>query len=271
MNDWSNIEISPRDREIIAINQLQESIGQLPENMKRIRELITRFEMCHFKYERHLGRIMDSINDLSPNVDSERIGTSHIQHGEKALQTDTTGRSIRGQQYVWALREWLNDISRNEVSVRYDRKLGQRIHAWLGDKDPDKIQLVRFLLARLVWDWKSYESLQRGGDLADLEFQASRMDICHYAFPQNLELLLQGIGQMKAVEEKRFEGCGSCNARIKAALENEFITLNKSLISFNSNNLLSRKEIVRKWLVACLAKTIKEQIKSSIPMADLKT
>jgi hypothetical protein len=35
------------------------------------------------------------------------------------------------------------------------------------------------LLARLTWDWESYEKLQHGGRFKDIEFQACRMDICH--------------------------------------------------------------------------------------------
>lgn len=271
MNAWSNIELSPQDSEIIEINELEERIGELPANVKRIRELITRFEVCHFKYQRHIKKIKDSIDCLNADLDTSRIGANHLQHGEEALNRDITGKSLLGQQYVWAIREWLNDHSENEFSGRYDRKLGQRIHKWLGDREPDKIRLARLLLARLLWDWKSYETLQQGAKMKDIEFQASRMDICHYAFPENLDLLLQAIGRMEAVEEEKFEGCGSYNATMKTALINEFIDLNNILKSFQVNYLSSIDDVMKKWLVACLAKTIKEQIKIPTPMIDMRT
>ena len=209
MKAWSNIQISPQDPEIVKINNLEKKLGELPEKVKKIRELITRFEVCHFKYQRHLRRIKDSIINLEPNVDTTKIGINHIQHGESVLNKDTTGKSIIGQQYIWAFKEWLTDNSKNEISDKYDEKLGQQIHKWIGDKNPDKIRLVKLLIARLTGDMKSYEKLQYGGELNDIEFQACRMDICHYAFPRNLDLLVQGIGQMKPVKEKEFEGCGS--------------------------------------------------------------
>lgn len=56
MDSWSNIQISPQDSEIININEFEKNLGELPEKVKRIRELITRFEACHFKYKQHLKK-----------------------------------------------------------------------------------------------------------------------------------------------------------------------------------------------------------------------
>lgn len=270
MNSWSNIEISPQDSEIIKINDFGKRLGELPDKVNRIRELITRFEVCHFKYKLHLKKIKDSITELNPNVDTTKIGINHIQHGEGVLNSDTTGKSLIGQQYVWALKEWLNDNGNNEISYKYDKKLEQQISKWLGDKNPDKLQLVKLLIARLTWDWAAYEKLQQGGKYKDIESQASRMDICHYAFPKNVNLLLKGIGQMKAVKEKRFEGCGSFNTEIKAFLEKEFLELNDTLKSFEVNNGLSKNDLLKIWLILCLAKTIKENIKISIPITEIE-
>ena len=270
MESWSNIQVSDSDSEIIKINDLEKRLGELPDKFKRIRELITRFEVCHFKYKLHLKKIKDSITELNPNVDTTKIGTNHIQHGENVLNTDTTGKSLIGQQYVWALKEWLNDKSKNKISDKYNKRLKQQIQEWLGDKNSDKIRLVKLLLARLTWDWTSYEKLQHGGKFKDIGSQASRLDICHYAFPNNLDLLLKGIGQMKAVEEKRFEGCGSFNTEIKAYLEKEFSDLNNTLKSFQVKNELSKNDLTRTWLILCLAKTIKENIKISIPISGIE-
>ena len=270
MKAWSNIQISPQDPEIVKINNLEKKLGELPDKVYKIRELITRFEVCHFKYQQHLRKIKDSIIDLEPNVDMTKIGINHIQYGEGVLNKDTTGKSLIGQQYVWAIKEWLNDSQPNEISDNYDKKLTQEIHRWLGDKNPDKIRLVRLLLARLTWDFKTYEKLQHGGKFKDIEFQACRMDICHYAFPKNLDLLLQGIGQMKAVKEKEFEGCGSYDINIKAYIEKEFLDLNDELKSLKINDSLNRNNLIKAWLVACLAKTIKENINISILITDIE-
>jgi hypothetical protein len=269
MKAWSNIQISPQDPEIVKINNLEKKLGKLSDEVYKIRDLITRFEVCHFKYQKHLKNIRDSIIDLKPNVDATKIGINHIQHGEGVLKNDTTGKSLIGQQYVWAIMEWLNDSPPNEISDKYDKSLVQQIRKWLGDKNPDKTRLVRLLLARLTWNWKSYEELQYGGELKDIEVQACRMDICHYAFPKNLNLLLKSIGQMKAVEKKEFEGCGSYNNNIKEYLIKEFIDLNNTIKSLKINSKSNRNDLIKTWLIACLAKTIKENINLSLPITDI--
>ena len=121
-------------------------------------------------------------------------------------------------------------------------------------------------MARLTWDWESHEKLQQDSKFKDFEYQVSRMDICHYAFPKNLDLLLKSIGRMKPVEEKQFEGCGSYNTGLKAFLKKELLDLNDSLKSLQTNNDLTKNDLIKTWLVACLAKTIKENIKLSIPI-----
>lgn len=270
MKAWSNIQISPEDPEIIKINTLEKKLGELPDKVNKIRELISRFEVCHFKYQQHIRKILESIIDLESSVDTTKIGISHIQHGESVLNKDVTGKSILGQQYVWAIKGWLNVIPSNEISDNYDKKFGQQIHSWLGDKDPDKTRLVMLLLARLTWDWTSYEELMQGEELMDIKLQAARIDICHYAFPKNLNLLLAGIGQMKAVEEKEFEGCGSYNASIKNYLEKEFLGLNDTLESLKIDNGSNKNDLIKIWLLACLAKTLKENLQISRPIIDIE-
>ena len=71
---------------------------------------------------------------------------------------------------------------------------------------------------------------------------------------------------MKALEDKRFEGCGSYNTEIKAYLEKEILNLNSILKSFQVKNELSKNDLIRTWLFLCLVKTIKENIEISIPI-----
>lgn len=51
MNPWSNIETSAQDTEIAEVNKLETTLGDIPPPVRKIRELITRFEVCHFKYQ----------------------------------------------------------------------------------------------------------------------------------------------------------------------------------------------------------------------------
>jgi hypothetical protein len=53
MNGWINIETLPDDKEIAEIDQLEGTFGNVPKHIHQIRELITCFESCHFKYQQH--------------------------------------------------------------------------------------------------------------------------------------------------------------------------------------------------------------------------
>jgi len=268
MNAWSNISVSPQDPEIIKINNLEVKLGKLPDNVYKIRALITKHEVCHFKYQQHIKKIKDSIINLEPRVDPNNIGLNHVQHGEGAWEKDTTGRSLLGQQYIWSIKGMLNDNPQKDIPDKYDKKLGQKIQRWLGDKNTDKIKLVRLLLARLTWDWKLLEELQEGSEYKNLEIQICRMDICHYAFPTNLDRLIQGIGEMRTIE--KFEGCGSFDINIKRFIEKELFALNKMFKSMNSDKEPEEKQLIKAWLVACLIKTLKEQVELSKPVIDME-
>lgn len=264
MNPWSNIEISFNDPEIIEIDEFEKSLGDMSVNVRQIRELITRFEVCHFKYQNHIKNIIKSVSDLHPVVEPSKIGSNHIHKGENIWMNDKTKRSLLGQQYLWALIDWLGDNLQVKDSVYYNHELSRQIAKRLGNKNPDKERLVRLLIARLTWNWKSYEELKQGKEYKKLELQACRIDICHYTFPKNLDLLLQGIGEMKPVEA--FEGCGSLDSGIKTYIEKEFSNLSDLLKSITGVSIPDKNELIKAWLISCFLKTLKEQVGLTKPI-----
>ena len=268
MNLWSNIIVSPEDEEIGKIDVYEQKLEKIPESIHGIRELITRFEVCHFKFQKHLQRIKEAITNLEIDLNPENIGKNHLQHGDTVWTNDHTGRSLLGQQYVWALQHWLGDLNTKKKHGKFDDQLFRKIQKWLGEKNDDKARMVRLLLARLKWDWKQLDALQEAGKHKELEVQLSRMDICHYAFPLNLERVVKGIGRMKPVPN--FEGCGTFNKYINNFIEQELHSLDHSLKSLLKENKPSRKKTFRIWLLACLIKTMKEQVELSEPIIELR-
>jgi hypothetical protein len=266
MNNWSNIEISHQDPEIMEINKFEESIGDLSEDAQKIRELIRRFEVCHFKYKQHLKHINDSILHLRPNIEPASIGVNHVSKGKDVLNNDKTGRSILGQQYLCSLMTWLGD-NPQENTEYFNAELNQQITRWLSDKNQDKERIVRLLVARLMWDWKLYEQYYRGEEDTELAFQVCRMDICHYAFPKHLDLVIQGIGRMEAIDN--FEGCGSFTSESKDYVEEQYLILCADLKSNANENNAEKNEKIKIWLVASLAKTLKEQVRLKPPLPAL--
>ena len=261
---WSNIEISPQDSEILDIDKFEKKLGEVSKNVRQIRELIRRFEICHFKYKEHLKQIKDSIQNLKSNVDPVNIGAHHISKGKEASKNDNTGRSLIGQKYLHSLMNWLGDNLENTYWI--NDELNTQVKKWLGDKNQNKERFVRLLIARLIWDWEGYKEFQQSGEYKELEFQICRMDICHYAFPRHLDLLLQAIGRMQSIEN--FEGCGSFNIEIKKYIEGQFLLL-YDYIKSNIKNKLEPNEKIQLWLTASLAKVLKEQVSLTIYLPQL--
>lgn len=260
MDPWSNIEISPDDKEINQINKFEASMGDIPPSIRKIRELVTRFEVCHFKYQQHLNYVSESIHNLDPSIDPDTIGLNHISKGEYAWLNDKTGRSLSGQQYLWSLNNWLAGRDQKKTSSDHDRSLDLKVSEWLRYKSNDKERVVRLLIARLTYDWESFERLQGDGQYKELENQACMMDICHYAFPNHLNALIQAIGRMQPL--KNFEGCGSYNSDIKKFISGKFtetVSEISEIIKSKKPELLNHSNWLRIWLYLCLAKTIKEQ------------
>jgi hypothetical protein len=92
------------------------------------------------------------------------------------------------------------------------------------------------------------------------------MDICHYAFPKHLDLVIQGIDRMEAIDN--FEGCGSFNSEIKNYVEQQFLMLCDNLKP-NANNNPEKNEQIKIWLIASLAKTLKEQVRLKLSLPEL--
>jgi len=274
MKAWSNIEVPGNDIEIIAIDKCEHALGKIPRNALKVRELITGFEVCHFKFREHLQHIRNSIILLKPYTDLRKIGSSHLRHGENAWKSDKTGRSLTGRQYVSALNDWLGDKAltwtdetpADKDSLAYATTLNRKVKTWLGPANPYKTSLVSLLRARLLWDWDAYEKLKKSDD-DELENQVCRIDICHYKFPKNLNSLLQAIGRNAPVKD--FEGCGSCNRDIKKIVTHEYDDLTAMIDQLSREKPAAKTTPVKKWLIFCLLKTLKAQTGLNRPVYTL--
>jgi hypothetical protein len=265
MDPWSNIVVLPEDPEISEIDKFETSLGTIPINARHIRDLITGFEVCHYKYKKHIDYIKTSILTLRPNIKLKEIGSYHIKKGDQAWRGDKTGRSLTGQKYIWAINNWLGEMADEGAHTEYDaHNTIKRVGKWLGIRNQEKERIVRLLKARLLWDWKSYEEFLGGDEDNILEYQVCRMDICHYAFPENMDRMIRAIGQMKPVES--FEGCGSYNEEIKDYIKEEISEIHNMIDSWKTGKLSDKKDKVKRWLFACMAKTLKEQVGFSMPI-----
>ena len=258
LEPWANIGIEQPDPEILSIYRLEQRIGTLLQEAEDIRNLITRLEICHFKFERHVRRIIESIGSMIVDFDPDSIGSAHPKCGEKAWRADKTGRSRKGQEYIWVLQKWLAGEQTPERDPRgIPKNLFEEVYNSLGEKDKHKEALVSALLDRLLWNFET-ERKTSPEEFKDLFYQIDRTDICHYAFPENIKKTIEAIGELNSSPD--FEGCGSSDEEHREIAQYYFMDLTEWLQGGMSETgrMLGERTLQKEWLVVCLAKTIKE-------------
>jgi hypothetical protein len=97
-------------------------------------------------------------------------------------------------------------------------------------------------------------------ELADFWPQVEAIDICHYAFPANLNRLIEGIGRLEPVPG--FVGCGSFGDAQRRLAEESVHSLSAWLRREPSGlqGRLGQRTLLKEWLVTSLAKTLKELV-----------
>ena len=253
---WMNIVVKPEDEEIQQIDRLEQRASPLPPVAWTIRELITRLEICHFKIERHICRILEVIGSLRLEQDPKRIGRAHPKSGETAWLRDRTGRSRPAQEMIWALQRWLAAVPRVEANPHeIPPSLLEKVERALGESDPRKAILVAALLNRLLL---KADRQPLPPALAGFWLQIEATDICHYAFPGNLERMIEAIGRLEPVRD--FVGCGSYD-QVRRSLAQEYVRALRGWLHGEPGHLageLGDRTPAKEWLAACLAKTLKE-------------
>jgi hypothetical protein len=253
---WANLGLSEVDAEIKRIHQLERRAEPLPPVAAAIRELITRFEICHFKAERHIERITQAIGELRMDFAPTAIGAAHPRSGETAWRKDRTGRSRPAQEFIWTLQLWLAEAPYSDLDPRgIPRKLIEQVSGVLGRRDARKTTLVSALVARLLL---KADRPPLPPELAPFWEQVEATDICHYTFPDNLQRMIQAIGKLEPVPD--FVGCGSCNPERRDLARRHFHALGTWLRGEPGSleAQLGDRSPVKQWLAACLAKTLKE-------------
>ena len=266
MDEWSNIYLTHPDEELKRIYRMERKACPIPHKAKIIRNLITRLEVCHFKLERHIMKIIESIGQMNPELDPDTIGHSHPKAGEDAWRKDSTGRSRRGQEFIRILQMWFEGAHYPEENSRgIPRSLLWKVYDDLGAQNDTKSTLISALLDRLLWKFEE-DRRQIPEEFAELREQIDRTDICHYSFPANVERMICAIGRLEPVSD--FEGCGSFDNERRRLAEEYFHALCTWLLAKKSSldTQLGNRTPAKEWLAACLAKTLKDHIGLEEPM-----
>jgi hypothetical protein len=224
-----------------------------------IHDVISKFQTSEF--QRNNQNPAKSVSGPQSGRVDYRPEQDFSRNNENASRMDKTGRYLLGQQYVWALINWLADYPPLNLSGFFYNEIYTNVSTWLGNKSPQKEKLVRIVVAKLTHDWKSLKKFNHYSKNKQLAYFAYSMEIWHYTFPKKLEKLLQDIGKMEAKNSDP-DGSYTIDEEGKTNIENEFAILCNLMNSekFSSSNGLTEKdELIKIWLIASITKALKEQ------------
>jgi hypothetical protein len=186
---------------------------------------------------------------------------SQFQSQRNRVRKDKTGRYLLGQQYVWALINWLADYPSLSLSGFFTNEIYTNVSTWLGNRSPQKEKLIRILVAKFTHDWKSLKKFNHNSKNKELAYFANSMEIWHYTFPKKLDMLLQDIGKMEA-ENNDPHGNYTIDKDVITNIENEFAVLCNLMNSGSEFNYIGSAEkidLINNWLIASITKTLKDQ------------
>jgi hypothetical protein len=226
-----------------------------------IHEVILKFETSQLQFQQNNQDPAKSIYAPESGRINIKQESDFLQKSENSPRKDKAGRSLLGQQYIWALVNWLAGYPELNMMGHFNNEIYRNVSGWLGIKSPEKEKLVRIIVAKLTHDWKSLKKFNQGSANKVLAYFASSMDIWQYTFPKMLDKLLQDIGKME------FKICDLCEKTDiekddKTNIENEFAILcnlmNSGIVS-NSNGFPVENNLIKIWLIASITKTLKDQ------------
>ncbi len=140
---WFNCGVAP-DKEMRAIDALEDELAPLSEATVRIRKLIGTLEMCHHKAERWVHNVIEAIGagDTSKGLGTRPTGQSHpVENDWRAVCA--------------ALSAWRRGEPANSINLILDNEDASHMLNRLGPHSPLKAWQVQRIIERIseFIDW----------------------------------------------------------------------------------------------------------------------
>ncbi len=167
---------------------MEDSLGSLSENVSKVRELISTFELCHHKAERWIRNIVEAIGQgqTTKGLGTRSSGQSHP--AEKVWQSAIT-----------VLSAWCEGRSNGLANLSIGTVPARRLLAGLGDRSPLKEWQVRRVIRKIqsVRDWAQtpeqpatqYDWLLLGGG----EYELAYRNACPAAYKDHEDFWLTTV------------------------------------------------------------------------------
>lgn len=280
--DWT----WPEDKEVAAIDATEDKLGKLDVQTIKIRNLISRLELCHHKAERHVELIIRAIGEgkVVKEPGSRPIGEIHP-------------REALTERVIGSLTAWVNEEQYDAPPFDIGGIAVEDLFGFIGERTPLKAWQVRQVCAKLRSfldpEFRYYEMVEYpdkyeehahyrgatintvikdevGGEEVKLTLASAidHLQPCNWNFPSNLIIVLKAIGgdlepENPFAAHSRNLPLSPSYPRLKKVvdlLQAYLVDKKPSQDTEQIAAVLGEKTPVKEWLVASLAKTLSLQL-----------
>ncbi len=247
-SSWVNCALTT-DPEIEAIDEIEDALGEVIQGAKRVRALISTFELCHHDAAHRIDNILDGIDALDTDKGFGTRPAGHV-HPSEHMWAEAIARVEARAVNADSLREW--QLERVVEKIRSVLDPTQP-YTWLLLRDDgsyrDTCPAV-YLSAEEHW-LATVKTMLHDPEELSLALAIDMLWPCHWRFEDNLQIVLDAIdGELRP--KVPFTACG----------RNIEMTPLRERVEQTCARLRSVGEAgsVRRWLAASFDKTLRLQL-----------
>jgi hypothetical protein len=252
---WANCALK-NDSEIETIDEMEDALGEVPEGVRRVRALISTFELCHHDAGHRIDNILDGIDTLDTNK-GFGMRPSGREHPAERSWREAMRRVEARAANADSLQRWQLERVVDKIRSELDRT---QSYSWLMLREDggyhDACPEV-YRADQEHWLATATTILQDPDDLS-LAVAIDMLWPCHWRFEGNLQIVLNAIdGDLRP--ETPFAACGR---NIEMTPLRERVQRTCALLKN-----VGKPGTARRWLAASLDKTLRLQLS---PPEDLR-
>jgi len=245
---WANCALTT-DPEIDAIDEMEDTLGEVPEGAKRVRALISTLELCHHDAAHRIDNILDAIDalDTDKGFGARPAGREHP--AERAWREAMT-RVEAHSANAGPLRRW--QLERVVEKIRSELDPTQP-YTWLLLRDDGSCRDMCpdvYLPGEEHW-LATVKTMLHDPEELSLALAIDMLWPCHWRFEENLQIVLDAIdGELRP--KSPFTACGRNieMTPLREPVEQTWARLQKG----------GEPGTAERWLAASLDKTLRLQL-----------
>lgn len=242
---WANCALSP-DAEILAIDRMEDELAGVPEGARRVRSLISTFELCHHDAAHRMNNILDAIEALD-TAKGHGTRPASREHPAERSWRDAMIRVRQRAATVDPLRRWQLE------------RVAEKIHSVLDPAQPYTWLLLcddggtratcpdAYVREEEYWLATITTMIHDPAELS-LALAIDMLWPCHWNFEVNLQIVLDAIdGDLHPTTH--FTACGRHieMTPLRTHVERTCASLRD----------VGEPDSVRRWLAASFDKTLR--------------